>query len=100
VFLQRGVHCELAPHGSRRGHVVGREKGTYARRSAPICGRQGLNDRFMRTTRVSGRSFARDRERSGQKRAVSRDDFAVKNHELPLRMSRDRLGNATRGDRE
>src|SRR5438105_6177961 len=26
-FLQRGVHCELAPHGSRRGHVVGRERG-------------------------------------------------------------------------
>ena len=25
--LQRGVHCELAPHGSRRGHVVGRERG-------------------------------------------------------------------------
>ena len=26
-LLQRRVHCELAPHGSRRGHVFGRGRG-------------------------------------------------------------------------
>src|SRR5438552_17578813 len=26
-FLQRRVHCELAPHGSRRGNVFGRGRG-------------------------------------------------------------------------